>query len=213
MKRLCAAVSLLAALSFGVSVNMSCSSGTGGGAGGGSGGGSTGGGTGGSTGGGSNGGGTGGNAGAAACGLGNGNCNTLQPSGPYISPMYSSATMPTPAGGTPQDGTYVLSSSTVYVTDGGSGPTGEQVKHSLQFAAGVVNEVQQHPQDDGGCLLEHQTGSAVFASPMVTYTQTCPTCTGMNCGGMAGYTATSTSFTLFNSDNGNNQRVEVYNKQ
>src|SRR5438132_8948332 len=116
MKKLATAVAAIAALSALLTLGPACSSGGSGGSSGGGTGGSTGGGTG--TGGGSatGGGSSTGGGSAASCPVTDGvSCNNLLPGGAMVTPTTSSASAPTPTGGTLVAGTYNMVSSTSYI--------------------------------------------------------------------------------------------------
>ena len=132
------------------------------------------------------------------------------PGGSVLQGQYSAASPPAATGGTLLDGTYHLVSVTDYTTDGGTGPTGQSHLQSLTFTAGTVQIVQRRDLQDGGCSYEHMTGTAVSTgtSPL-TFTQTCPQVQSPSSNG---YTQTSTSFTLYNQNNGST-RIQVFNKQ
>jgi hypothetical protein len=189
----------------------------GGGAGGGAAGGGTGGGAaGGGAGGGAVGGGTGGSGGSgggtntnictgADQGLG---CNTLTQQGQIINEMYSSATPPTQTGGTFVPGTYLLTAATVFVTDGGTGPTNNKAQQTIVYSAGIVQQVQGQGNgtSDGGCYQDHSTGTIYSdGGNELIFTPICPVCDGgSNCGGggPVKFTATATGFTILQMNGG-----------
>jgi hypothetical protein len=126
-------------------------------------------------------------------------CNTVTNSGNVIAQVQVASAAPTPAGGTVVEGTYHLTDWTTYTgTGGATGPTGQNDKETLVFSGGTVQIVQV----EGDCPERRQNLSVVFSEAMVTATNTCPTCTGNNCGGNAGYTATTTTFVLFEEHGG-----------
>ena len=138
-----------------------------------------------------------------------GSCFTAEPGGCWIQEVQVADTLPAPAGGTPVDGTYDLTSRTAYTGAGGAtGPDGQYSKHTLILAGGGLQEAQQN----GSCAVERTSGTLTFSGAMVTYAQTCPVCSGNNCGGMAAYSATSTAFTLYTTDNGKS-RADVFTKR
>jgi len=59
-----------------------------------------------------------------------------------------------------------------------------------------------------GTSIQRQSGPVTISGSDVTFAPTCPT--GGNGGGSAQYTATATTFTLFETGNGGDLRVRVY---
>lgn len=166
--------------------------------------------------------GTGGAGGALACGDGTGSgetCNTIPGSatGPCVVTTTSADTAPTAMGGSISSGTYQLTSSTFYGTlpDGAaSGNRGDFATKRETFLVYVQSatsfNLDQFQAD--GTQNNSQQGTVAISGTTVAYTQTCPAPgDGGNNGGSAGYTATSSTFTLFLSQD-NGILVKVYTK-
>jgi hypothetical protein len=158
----------------------------------------------------------GGSGGSVACGTNPGpgsgdGCNTTTLAGPCVTTQLSSATAPTPAGGTIVAGTYNLTSSTFY----GSADAGNQqqdVRKTLMVSLVTAVAFTLDQVDQSGDRTDRAHGTVVISGTTVTFTPTCPPPgDGGDKGGSASFTATSTTFTLIQAKNGSTQ-VEVYTK-
>lgn len=191
---------VLVAMAFAVS-SIGCSDGGGG----------TGGGSGGGTGGGS----------SSTCTMIDGTCNALTSFGADVVAQRASTTPPTGVGGTVVAGTYYLTASTEYQADAGTGPTGYIRASTFVFSAVTsqqftMQQVQRQSNfADGGCELTHETDTAWFDGGTTMFVRmTCPVCdggSGCSTGGSLPYTATPTTFTIFETKSVTN--VETYTKQ
>ena len=123
----------------------------------------------------------------------------------------STATAPTPAGGTIVAGTYNLSSSTFYgPADGGNGQG--DVRKTLVASSVTATSFTLDETDMSGARVDRTHGTVAISGTTVTYTPSCPAPgDGGDNGGSASFTATSTTFTLIDSKSGGT-RVEVYTK-
>jgi hypothetical protein len=118
---------------------------------------------------------------------------------------------PTPMGGPVMAGTYVLSTVTFY----GAADAGDQQsdrQETLMVSSVVTGGFTLDQAQASGTRLDRSHGTVVSSGMTVTYTPTCPPPgDGGDNGGSADYTATTTTFTLFESKNGGT-RVSVYTK-
>ena len=139
-------------------------------------------------------------------------CNTAPLLGPCVSVQISTATAPTPAGGTIVAGTYNLTSWTVYTT-ADSGTNQQSSRRETLVVSGVVGATFTLDQAQvSGTATDRAHGTVVSTGTMVTFTPTCPPAgDGGDKGGSASYTATATTFSLIESKNGDTS-VKVYTK-
>ncbi len=137
-------------------------------------------------------------------------CSTLVPGGAYVTPMYSSATPPTPSGGTLVPGTYNLIAVTLYVADGGTGTAGEARRSTLVSNYPDLSLVDEAMESDGGCTYVRQVGTTVGSGTNITFTPSCPACT--NCGGSIEYSVNGNELTLFEGS-GPGLRTQTFTKQ
>jgi hypothetical protein len=138
-------------------------------------------------------------------------CNTIVPTGPCVTETMSSATAPAPAGGTIVAGTYDLTTMTVYGQPADAGLDSAR-RGVIMISAGTgANTFNIQVAEQSGTTLQRQTGMAIANSTQkqVTFTPSCPT---GNTGGASSYSATATTFTLFEDHNGGT-RVNVYTKR
>jgi hypothetical protein len=68
-----------------------------------------------------------------ACGTQDGGCNALQNCGAKVYVTESTSTSPTPTGGVVPDGTYVLTTATLYVPGGVASTTGDWFRETIQI--------------------------------------------------------------------------------
>jgi hypothetical protein len=122
----------------------------------------------------------------------------------------STASPPTPAGGTISAGTYVLTSETFY------GPSGNQqddrretfVVSAVTSASFTLDQIHV-----SGTHTDRSRGAVLVSGTMVTYTPVCPPPgDGGDNGGSAQFTATATTFSLIQPKNGGTQ-VSVFTKR
>lgn len=137
-------------------------------------------------------------------------CSTLVPGGAYVTPMFSSATPPTPSGGTLIPGTYNLIAITHYAVDGGSGAAGEPRRSTLVSNYPDLSLVDEAMDSDGGCTYVRQVGTTVGSGTNITFTPSCPSCT--NCGGSIEYSVNGNELTLFEGS-GPGLRTQTFTKQ
>lgn len=138
-------------------------------------------------------------------------CSTLEPGGAYVIAMYSSASPPTPSGGTLIPGTYNLTAVTYYVTDGGSGAAGGQRKSTIVSNYPNLSLVDGILESDGGCTYVRQVGTTVGTGTQITFTPSCPSCT--NCDVMLDYSVAGNELTIFENPGSPNLRTQTYTKQ
>jgi hypothetical protein len=160
--------------------------------------------------------GSGGGGGLAACGDNTNpnqgeSCNTIVPTGACVMETLSSATVPAPAGGTIVAGTYDLTSMTVYGVPADAGLDSDRRGVIMISAATGANTYNIQVAEQSGTTLQRQSGMAIAnsAQKQVVFTPSCPS---GNTGGASSYSATSTTFTLFEDHNGGT-RVNVYTKR
>ena len=137
-------------------------------------------------------------------------CNTIVPAGPCVVETLSSATTPTPAGGTVIPGTYELMSMTIYGAPD-SGLDSDRRGTIMISAGSGANMFNVQVAEQGGTSLQRQSGMAIAdsAQKQITFTPSCP---NGDSGGSSPYSATATTFTLFEDHNGGT-RVNVYLKR
>jgi len=174
-------------------------------------------GTGGSTGGttGSGGAGTGGSAGTGgttgACGIGSGTstgdtCNSVALNGPCVTPQLSTGTAPTGMGGPIGNGTFVLTSETLYadpdagITAADGGLTQADRRQTFVLSNATSTSFTLDQATISGTRTGRSHGTAAVAGAMVTFTPTCPPPTdGGDDGNTGTFTATLTTITLIQS--------------
>jgi hypothetical protein len=151
--------------------------------------------------------------GGSNCG-GNGNaCSSLVDGASVTYVVQIASVAPTPAGGgAPMDGTYYLTSASVYTGEGGAkGKTTESRQETLQIS-GSGTELNLVSNNDS--CLSTAAGSLSFGATQVTLTATCPS--GEGEGGAIGYTSNSGVLTLFITDDtpgGQGIEVQVFTLQ
>ncbi len=125
-------------------------------------------------------------------------------------------TAPTPAGGTIAGGTYDLTSLTVYATsDAGVQASDEQPRRgALVIPAITTGTFTIQMTQSSGAAVERQAGSVVVSGSEVMFTPTCPPPgDGGDSGGTAAFTATATTFTLFEMGGNGALNVNLYTKR
>ena len=181
-------------------------------------GGSAGAGSGGST--GSGGSGSGGAGGLAACGSntnpssGDG-CNNVDATGPCVMSTAGTGTPPAATGGTIVPGKYELTSMTLYANpDSGSNQGDDSRRQTLMIAAAAGGTFTIQVTQVSGTTVERQAGPVVASGTQVTFTPTCPPPgDGGDNGGTANYTATSTTFTLYDMNGSGDLRLSHFTKR
>jgi hypothetical protein len=135
-------------------------------------------------------------------------CNMLVNSGQPVTPNQVAGDAPPFQGGTVVDGTYVLTSESIYTGDGGAtGPGGNPQTITIAFQSGTI----QVSKD-----TDPPTSTYMFVPSGTTYTATgeCPGLVGSLVGG---FTATATTFVASlagpGGDGGPPTTVETYTKQ
>jgi len=132
-----------------------------------------------------------------------------------VTTTMASGAAPTPAGGTVTDGSYELTSSTFYGTlpDGGENGDFQTQRQTFIVTSAAVSSFSLVQLTARGTENESQQGTvSVSTVTTITYTPMCPAPgDGGNQGGSAKFTATSTTFTLFLSEDGGTL-VRVYTK-
>jgi hypothetical protein len=139
-------------------------------------------------------------------------CNTLDATGPCVTPTIGTGTPPAPAGGTIQPGTYELTSRTVYPTDDG-GSTGDSARrNTLVISAAAGGAFTVMIAEASGTSMRRQVGTAVPTGTQIVFTPSCPPPGSGNNGGTVGYTATSTTFRIIETE-GSSLRVQNFTKR
>jgi hypothetical protein len=157
--------------------------------------------------------GTGGNGGSPTCGTstdpstGSG-CNTLEATGACVIETIGTGLAPSPAGGTIVAGTYDLTSMIRYPgTDGGS-DTSDVRRQSLMVSSIIGNSFSIQITEVSGSSVQRQAGTVVASGTQVSFTPACPL--GGDGGGTAGYSATATTFALFDMNGSGDLRVSMF---
>jgi hypothetical protein len=138
-------------------------------------------------------------------------CNTIVPTGACVTETMSAAAAPAPAGGTIVAGTYDLTTMTVYGEPADAGLDSAR-RGVIMISAGTgANMFNIQVAEQSGTTLQRQSGMAIANSTQkqITFTPSCPT---GDTGGASSYSATATTFTLFEDHNGGT-RVNVYTKR
>jgi hypothetical protein len=134
-------------------------------------------------------------------------CNTLVNSGQPVTAMQVASDPPAAQGGTPANGTYLLTSETIYTGAGGAtGPSGTQ-RITIQIQGSTV-QVSKNTSPPTSTYDLTTTGTTYTAAGE------CPPQVG---GLMGSYTATATTFVVsiaaIGSDAGAPTTVETFTKQ
>jgi hypothetical protein len=142
-------------------------------------------------------------------------CNTVDATGPCVLATAGTGTVPTPAGGTIQGGTYDLTSLTVYSTSDASVQVNEVPRRgTLVIPAVTTGTFTIQMTQSTGATVERQAGSVVVSGNDVMFTPTCPAPGDAgDSGGSAAFTATATTFTLFEMGDSGIVNVNVYTKR
>jgi hypothetical protein len=158
-----------------------------------------------------------------ACGDATGSSNdvcsalTGAATGPCVMTEMSSATAPTAAGGLVSNGTYVYTSSTFHgaLPDAAGSTDGDfQTRRETYVVTNATTSSFTLAQyQASGTQTRSEEGTVAISGSMVSYSATCPPpADGGDNGGSAGFTASSTTFTLILPKNGGTL-VRVYTKQ
>ncbi len=133
-------------------------------------------------------------------------CNSVTNGATTVSINNVPAAVPAPMGGTLVDGTYYLTQASVYTGAGGaSGSTGATLQASTVLSGGTY----QYVQNQNGKGDSATSGTYTTSGTSITVEQTCPLPSAVP---YSGYTATSTSFTLYGTIGGNSGSL-TYTKQ
>jgi hypothetical protein len=140
-------------------------------------------------------------------------CNSIANGASVVQEQQSATTAPTPAGnGPPSDGTYFMTSITVYTGSGGaSGPDGNSEQQTITFTSSTMTLQQVDARN--GCPADTNTGTLAFAGTQVTLTTTCPADCGSNCGGQSGYTWATPNLDVFEAQGNGTTRVRTFTLQ
>ncbi len=136
-------------------------------------------------------------------------CNSLTPIGPLVPYECLGAPIPTPAGGTILDGTYVLTASAFYGTPC---PAPEQDRDIWYVCGNTWQAVQELTAGTSPAVTyTYESTIAPTGASSFTLDVTCPTVTSV----MRQYTATPTTLTLFVGDTmgPGTGRVDTYTRQ
>ncbi len=136
-------------------------------------------------------------------------CNSLMPTGPLVPYECLAATIPTPAGGTIEDGTYVLTASAFYGTPC---PAPEQDR-DIWFVCGTTWQAVQEltAGTSPAVTYTYEATATPAGADSFTLNVTCPTATSV----ARQYTATPITLTLFVGDGtaAGTGRVDTYTRQ
>jgi hypothetical protein len=138
-------------------------------------------------------------------------CNTLEATGPCVIETLGTGSAPAPGGGTIAAGTYDLTSMVRYVGADGGTDMSDSRHASLAVSAVIANSFSLQITEISGSTVRRQAGVVIASGTQVAFTPACPL--GGDGGGTAGYTATSTTFTLFDTSNSGDLRLSVYTKR
>jgi hypothetical protein len=123
-----------------------------------------------------------------------GACNTLMNTAPLVSEEEVAMAAPKPMGGTVSDGTYFLTTATLFTgPQGGTGPTGTQYQWVTK-TSGDAYEVSLSITGRGASDSV-TSGTSVASGSTVSFTQTCPV--AKNATSTYGFDADGTSVTLY----------------
>jgi hypothetical protein len=155
--------------------------------------------------------------GLAACGTSTSpsvgdDCNTVDATGPCVTATLGTGTPPNPAGGPIAAGIYDLTSLTVYpAADAGTQVDTESRREVLAASSVTATSLTLQMTQASGTTVVRQAGSVAVSGMQVSFTPTCPPPgDGGDNGGTAEFTATATTFTLFDMGDGSAVRVSVY---
>jgi hypothetical protein len=158
--------------------------------------------------------------GLAACGTNNdpssgAGCNTTDATGPCVMSTPGTGTPPTAGGGTIVPGTYELTAMTRYANPDGGGNNGDDSRRqTLVIAAAGAGMFNIQITQVSGTMVQRQAGPVTVAGSQVTFTPTCPAPgDGGDNGGSAGYTATPSTFTLFDMNGQGDLRIDLFTKR
>jgi hypothetical protein len=168
-------------------------------------------------------GGTTGNGGAggspAACGAETGagtgaTCSTAAATGACVTEVVVAGTAPTPGGGPVSQGTYNLTSASIYNAPDGSAQFASTGRRTLVVGPVTAGSFTLDQISVSGTRTDRSSGTVVVTGTTATFTRLCPPPGDAgNPGGTVGYTATSTSITLIDSSAGDGSiEVTVYTK-
>lgn len=116
-----------------------------------------------------------------------GACNALSNDAPHITSTKSTAPLPTGTGGSVADGTYFLTSATIYAQP--SAGSGSDQQETIAIAGGKLDVVKlgvTHP-------IDRTSWSYATSSTTLTLTRTCPSSKTQT----FGYTADATTLTTY----------------
>jgi hypothetical protein len=94
--------------------------------------------------------------------------------------------------------------------DGGGGTTDER-RASLTVSGVLANSFALQITEVSASSVRRQAGTVVASGTQVSFTPACPL--GGDGGGTANYTATSTTFTLFDMTDSGDLRLSMYTKR
>jgi hypothetical protein len=165
--------------------------------------------------------GSGGTGGAvAACGDATGagsgeTCNSVTPMGPCVTETFSTATPPSPTGGTLLAGTYNLTAQTAYVAADAAVAIGQIGRQTFVLSSGTSTAspaLTLTEAESSGTAIARSSGPVAITGMNATFTPTCPVTDGGNQGGTDQFTATSSGFTLFEKKDNGATVVSVFAK-
>jgi hypothetical protein len=137
----------------------------------------------------------------------------MQPGGPCVTATLASGAPPAPGGGSIQAGTYDLVSRTVYPGPDAGASNDEPRRETVVLTGGGTSATVEMAQMSGS-MLERQSGMISASGTQLTFTQTCPPpVDGGDNGGTVGFDATGTSFTIHDTGDNGEIRIDVYMKR
>jgi hypothetical protein len=130
-----------------------------------------------------------------------------------VTETFSTATPPSPAGGSFSAGTYNLTSLTAYISADATVPKNGQVRRQTYVASNVTaTSLTLDQASSSGTVVGRSHGTVAITGMSATFTPTCPVTDGGDNGGTDQFTATSSGFTLFDTSNNGATVVSVFAK-
>jgi len=143
---------------------------------------------------------------------------TVDATGPCVSATISNNPLPTPAGGNISQGTYDLTSITVYSGDAAVPNVLSPVRKTVMLTNDTANTLKMQETDVSGSFIRRQEGivTTTATGTTLTLTQTCPTIDAGSNMFTSGYTYTAgatTTLTVFEDHGANGIVAEVWQKR
>ena len=143
---------------------------------------------------------------------------TVDATGPCVSATISNNPPPTPAGGNISQGTYDLTSITVYSGDAAVPNVLSPVRKTVMLTNDTANTLKMQETDVSGSFIRRQEGivTTTATGTTLTLTQSCPTIDAGSNMFTSGYTYTvgaTTTLTIFEDHGANGIVAEVWQKR